>query len=300
MRKSELNAFFKYSGLLLLVFVIAILIQVYVIRGGHHPKFLALPILVSLFVSFLFGYTAVLRLRLQKSNLAKSEFLSRMSHELRTPLNAILGFAQVIGYEAVAKGDHSQEENADEILVAGSHLLELIDELLNLSKIDAGRIDITIDDVNLCQVLHECLTIVDPLAKKREIDVRVTEICRDGCPIVRADRVRTREVMLNLLSNAVKYNRRGGWVEISCLPESDGMLRLSVTDSGFGIPEEDLEDIFLPFSRGQQQQSSIEGIGIGLGITRKLVELMGGSIGCKSEVNRGSTFWVDLVESEAQ
>ena len=223
---------------------------------------------------------------------AKSEFLSRMSHELRTPLNAILGFTQVL-----LRGDSSnlevqQREYVDYIEQGGRHLLSLINEVLDLSAIEAGKLVIDIDDVRLARLIDECLTLVSPLAAGRGIRMQ-----HDIPPelTVRADRKRLKQVVINLVSNAIKYNRPDGDVRITC-SRADGRWRLGVHDTGAGIAPEQVDRVFRPFERLADE--NIEGTGIGLAITRRLVELMSGSIGFASQPGEGSCFWIELPSAD--
>ncbi|NOR51271.1 MAG: PAS domain S-box protein [Gammaproteobacteria bacterium] len=223
------------------------------------------------------------------ANRAKSEFLSSMSHELRTPMNAILGFAQILEYE-----DELSEDNVDsvhEILKAGNHLLDLINEVLDLAKIESGHIDLSLEPVEVCPVIHDCLSLVSPLAEQR--GVKIIHKGSEGTT-VRADRTRLKQVLLNLLSNAIKYNREGGSVTIDMQPKDENRLLIRVTDTGPGIPAERLEELFLPFNRLDAEGGNIEGTGIGLTITRRIIELMGGSVDLESEVGVGSRFWIEL------
>lgn len=232
------------------------------------------------------------------ANQAKSEFLSSMSHELRTPMNAILGFSQLLALDV--KDDQSRE-NVDEIYKAGQHLLTLINEILDLSKIESGNLEVSIEQVNLNQLLSDCLKLVAPMAFKRDIKI-IDQITTESSYIITADYTRFKQVLLNLISNAVKYNRTGGNVIISCDKYSSQTLRISVSDTGLGINSKQKEKLFIPFERIGADNTEIEGTGIGLVITKKLIELMNGEIGFDSQPGRGSVFWVDigLVEEGLQ
>lgn len=246
----------------------------------------------------------------ERANVAKSQFLSSMSHELRTPLNAILGFAQLLELEDL---DETQEENVTEIVNAGRHLLELINEVLDLAKIEAGRIDLALEKVDIYEALRECLMLTQPLADKRQIQIihsQQTGTCAEGAQqtdtvpagtqqeeanqTVFADRMRIKQILLNLLSNAVKYNRDGGDIRIEIsIPEAD-TLRVSVQDTGLGIAEDKQGDIFQPFHRLGAEALNIEGTGIGLVISQKLANNMGGELGFVSQEGQGSNFWLDI------
>ncbi|HSJ48598.1 MAG TPA: PAS domain-containing protein [Gammaproteobacteria bacterium] len=225
----------------------------------------------------------------ERASQAKSEFLSRMSHELRTPMNAILGFGQLL--ECDDDLDDEQRDSVREILHAGHHLLELINEVLDLARVESGRIDLSLEPVDLCGVVHECFSLMQPLAESHSIRLRHAGV--DGA-LVRADRTRLKQVLINLLSNAVKYNREGGEVGIEATCSDDGQMRISINDTGMGIPVERQEELFQPFNRLGAEATEVEGTGIGLTITRRLVEMMGGRIGMESRPGLGSRFWVEL------
>jgi len=225
----------------------------------------------------------------ERANRAKSDFLSSMSHELRTPMNAILGFAQLLEYEAGLSDE--QRDSVHEIIKAGRHLLELINEVLDLAKVESGHIDLSLEPVEVCPVVDECLALVAPLA-----DARGIQLGHRGLKgvAVRADRTRLKQILLNLLSNAIKYNREAGSVRLDVRIEGDQRVRIRVTDTGPGIPAARLPEMFQPFQRLDAGRTDIEGTGIGLTITRRLAEMMGGAAGVDSEVGVGSTFWIEL------
>lgn len=226
---------------------------------------------------------------------AKSAFLSSMSHELRTPLNAILGFGQILEMDAK---DEITKQNIGEITSAGNHLLSLINDILDLSGIESGKLPLSIEDVFLKDVFMESLSLIMPLAKKRDIRVINPSSQCTGYH-VRADYMRLKQVLLNLLSNAVKYNRKGGSITISGKSYPDSKMRISVTDTGMGMSESQLEQLFQEFNRVGAEQTDIEGTGIGLVITKCLVELMGGNIGVESQEGKGTSFWIELNQSES-
>ena len=228
----------------------------------------------------------------ERANSAKSDFLSRMSHELRTPLNAIIGFGQLLEQDL---GDEEQVDSVREILHGGRHLLELINEVLDLSRIEAGKMTLSLEPVQLGPLLAECLVLIRPLAQAQSITVMAQEV---ECAVqLRADRVRLKQVLLNLLSNAVKYNREGGSVSVCCLNEDDA-LTIRISDTGAGMPAEHVARLFRPFERLGADEHSIEGTGIGLALSKRLMQLMGGTIGVDSKPGEGSTFWVRLPGCE--
>jgi PAS domain S-box-containing protein len=225
----------------------------------------------------------------EAANRAKSEFLSRMSHELRTPLNAIIGFGQLMEMDAVTP---EQRENVDQILKAGRHLLNLINEILDIARIEAGRLSLSIEPVILQEIMDECQDLIRPSAAQRRI---VLDLQTDlDNQIVMADRQRLKQVLLNLLSNAVKFNSEGGRVTLSCTPRPHDRLRIGVTDTGPGISPDSIGKLFTPFERLGAGQIGIEGTGLGLALSKTLTEAMQGSMGVESTVGRGSTFWIEL------
>ena len=243
----------------------------------------------------------------ENANRAKSQFLSSMSHELRTPMNAIMGFSQLLNLEVEQPLNASQKENVSEILKASDHLLELINEVLDLAKVEAGRIDLSIEDVLLGDEIVESLQLIMPLADKRGISIELfhedTEISMNNLikyqNVVRADHTRMKQVIINLLSNAVKYNSENGKITIKC-NKSGNNVRMSITDTGNGLNQEQQDQLFTAFNRLGAENTDIEGTGIGLVITKNIVELMGGRIGVKSEPGMGSTFWFELPSGSVE
>jgi PAS domain S-box-containing protein len=227
----------------------------------------------------------------EKANLAKSDFLSSMSHELRTPLSAILGFAQLMESGSPAP-TVSQKRSIDQILQGGWYLLELINEILDLALIESGKLSLSLEPISLAEVLRECQDMIEPQAQKRGISVAFPQF---EIPYsVQADRTRVKQVLINLLSNAIKYNKAGGSVVVDHLMSSPGRIRICVKDSGEGLSADKLAQLFQPFNRLGQEASGEEGTGIGLVTTKRLIELMGGSIGAESTVGTGSVFWIEL------
>ncbi len=225
----------------------------------------------------------------EKSNLAKSNFLSSMSHELRTPLNAILGFAQLL--EAGSPPPTStQIVWLQQITQAGWYLLDLINEILDLAVIESGKLSLSLEPVLLINIMRECEAMIEPQLQQRDIKISFPPFDPD-CQ-VNADRVRVKQALINLLSNAIKYNREHGTVEVRCSLVSPERVRIGVKDSGEGLPPHQLAQLFQPFNR--LGQDAVEGTGIGLVVTKQLVELMGGAIGVESAVGVGSEFWIEL------
>jgi PAS domain S-box-containing protein len=232
------------------------------------------------------------KLEAEKANRAKSDFLSSMSHELRTPLNAIIGFSQLLGMDEL---DETQQESVREISSAGRHLLELINEILDLAKIESGHINLEIKPINLAQLVGECHTLVSSLAIKHGIRIEVPEL--DDRLQVLGDPTRLKQVLLNLLSNAIKYNRADGRVRLHLQRSGAERLRLAVEDTGRGLSGEELGRLFEPFNRLHAEHGEVEGTGIGLVIAKTLMELMQGSIGVDSIPGVGSTFWIELEQA---
>jgi PAS domain S-box-containing protein len=228
----------------------------------------------------------------ESANRAKSDFLSSMSHELRSPLNAVLGFAQLMASDSPPPMP-SQQASIDQILQAGWHLLELINEVLDLAKIEAGQAALSPEPVSLAEALRECHSMVEQQALKRGVRMRFPLL--DFPCFVRADRTRLKQILLNLLSNAIKYNRDQGTVEVQCTETAGDRIHISVRDTGAGLAPERLAQLFQPFNRLGQEAGPEEGTGIGLVVAKRLVELMGGTIGAESTVGVGSVFWVELV-----
>ncbi|MGD7035644.1 PAS domain S-box protein [Methylotuvimicrobium buryatense] len=225
----------------------------------------------------------------ERANQTKSDFLSNMSHELRTPMNAILGFGQLLQYDETLSD--TQKEDVGEILKAGRHLLDLINEILDLAKIESGRISLSIEPVRVAPIIEECLSLVSTQADKRRISLR-NNAQEDFT--VQADQTRLKQTLLNLISNAIKYNREGGLVAVEAMPKDSEYLSIQITDTGRGIPKERLHELFQPFNRLDAENSAIEGTGIGLTISRRIVEMMGGAIEVESEVGVGSRFMITL------
>ena len=227
----------------------------------------------------------------EKANLAKSDFLSSMSHELRSPLNAILGFAQLIE-SGPPLPTPPQKQNIDQILKAGWYLPDLINEILDLALIESGKLSLSLEPISLSAVLHDCQTMIEPQAQKSGI--RITFPHFDIPYFVKADYTRMKQVFINLLTNAVKYNKPGGTVVVDCIAITPERIRIGVKDTGEGLTPDEMAQLFQPFNRLGQETGNEEGTGIGLVVSKRLVELMHGEIGVESTVGVGSVFWIEL------
>ena len=232
----------------------------------------------------------------EEANLAKSDFLSSMSHELRSPLNAILGFAQLMELASPLPTD-SQKESIAQILQAGWHLLKLINEILDLSVIESGKVSLSTESVSLAEVMSECQAMMEPQAQQRGISVAFPRF--DNPFFVSADRTRLKQIVINLLSNAIKYNKEQGTVVVDCTTSTPGFTRISVKDTGAGLSPEKLAQLFQPFNRLGQEAGGVAGTGIGLVVTKRLAELMGGVLGVESTAGEGSVFWCELISCAA-
>lgn len=223
---------------------------------------------------------------------AKSEFLASMSHELRTPLNAILGFAQLLRRDKKIPLSERHRERIDHVLKGGDHLLRLIDDVLDLSRIEAGRVSVSLESIDIAEVLAEVKTTLDPMASRAEIELVVAPVPSDF-PRGVADRTRFKQILMNFGSNAIKYGRKGGSATLLTVTQ-DSAVRVTVADDGMGIPEDKQDKIFQPFHRAGQETGPIEGTGIGLTISKRLAELMEASVGFRSAEGEGSEFWIEI------
>jgi len=233
------------------------------------------------------------------SNNHKSAFISSMNHELRTPMNAVLGFAQMLEINQQEPLSESQKAAVENILRNGNHLLELIDQMMDLNKIEAGTLPLNMEDIPARDVLDESLYLIQARANREEIEV-IDDTVDETLPLLWTDSTRLIQALLNLLSNAVKYNRKGGRVNLSSQQMDGGMLRISVADNGIGIALDQQDKLFTPFERLGHELGQIDGTGIGLSITRQIVDMLGGKIGFESEQDAGSRFWVDIPISSTK
>eukprot|EP00112_Aurelia_sp_Birch-Aquarium-sp1_P008981 Seg20052.1 transcript_id=Seg20052.1/GoldUCD/mRNA.D3Y31 product="Sensor histidine kinase AruS" protein_id=Seg20052.1/GoldUCD/D3Y31 len=230
----------------------------------------------------------------ERANNAKSLFLSNMSHELRTPLNAIIGFGQILEADPVTPLQEAQKSSVAHIMESGEHLLKLIDEVLDLSQIEVGSPSLNIETININHLFSSCIKLIEPIARKHQVEVSYDRSPEEITDLFgMADLLRLKQVFLNLLSNAIKYNKAGSrvWIRTETTPEHH---LISFTDEGLGINSEDLDHLFEPFFRAKSNSQNIEGTGIGLTITKHLVELMNGTLSVKSTVGEGSTFTVSV------
>jgi PAS domain S-box-containing protein len=233
----------------------------------------------------------------ERANQAKSQFLSSMSHELRTPMNAILGFGQLLVADTTHPLAAPQREYVREILRGGRHLLNLINEVLDLAQVETGKLRISLEPVRVSELLHQCLALLRPLARDERIELLVVDETACDC-LVQADRTRLKQVLLNLLSNAIKYNRTGGQVRIACTVGTDD-VHIAIRDSGPGLGPEQRARLFQAFERLDAGGTSVEGAGLGLVLSKHLMDAMRGEIGLDSEVGHGSTFWIRLPRAPA-
>ena len=231
----------------------------------------------------------------EKASHAKSEFLSSMSHELRTPLNAIMGFSQLAEYDEDLSAE--QKENAHQIYTAGEHLLDLVNDILDLAKIDVGKLKIVPAKIDVESVLSECYDLISPLASQYGIKIIVDPGDYKGIAVI-ADYVRLKQVLLNLITNAIKYNKPSGSVVIHVYHHGARRVRIDIVDTGKGLDDGQQERLFQPFERVDEDRASIDGVGIGLVITHRLVEAMGGTISVESKKGQGSTFRVEFERSK--
>ena len=232
----------------------------------------------------------------EAANRAKSEFLSRMSHELRTPMNAILGFAQLMEMDSQNPLCDEHQDNLQEIIHAGKHLLALINDVLDLARIESGRLQLEMDTVEIRSIIEDVRQIIRPMAEQENVDVSM-EMCEDSPYRVLADTTRLKQILINLLSNGIKYNHPGGSVSVNCRKEEDHFIIMRIKDTGIGIPEHKLEKIFEPFER-VDYRTQVEGTGIGLSVTKQLVEAMGGTIDVSSRIDEGTDFLIRLVAAD--
>ena len=229
----------------------------------------------------------------ENANSAKSEFLSSMSHELRTPMNAILGYAQLLLQNKKEPVSDTQQRQINQILKSGQHLLLLINDILDLSRIETGQVAFEVSAMDAASAVEECVGLITGLAEKSDLEI-VNHLKSNPPPPVLADAIRLKQALLNLLSNALKFNAPGGRVDVSARPLNAKFVRISISDTGIGIPEEKAAELFEPFGRLDAERRGIEGTGIGLTITKQLVERMNGTIGYSSKPGKGSTFWLDI------
>ena len=230
------------------------------------------------------------------ANKAKSKFISSMSHELRTPLNAVIGYSEMLKDEADETGNEQTAKDLVKITNAGNHLLELVNQVLDLSKIESGVLPLSIDSYRLADLINDCVITIIPIADKQEIKID-NNIELTSSYIINVDKTGFRQLILNLLSNAIKYNQKNGKVVIDCIPTDDNMLNISILDTGKGLTPEQQSHIFKPFDRAGAENSHIGGSGLGLVISMDLIEKMNGTIGFESETGKGSRFWIRIPYS---
>lgn len=286
----EKKIFFRNFSITLCGFILAVVIQMFVVLDSYEPNYIFIPLIVGILVGSLFGYNGVLRRRLNLSNQAKSDFLSRMSHEFRTPLTSIIGFSQIVQNKSSL--DEESKRQVSWIFHSGHHLLGLVEDLLEFARLEAGRIKLNIEPIGSHELIAECINMIEPLAEERHIQID-NKIMHQESVMLQVDPIRGRQVIMNLLSNAVKYNKEHGKIIISSEVTGSDKLRINVEDTGIGIAEENFPLIFDYFHRLDSEVENIEGIGIGLAIAKQVAEMMQGQIGVESCIGEGSTFWVE-------
>lgn len=287
----ETKTFLKYLFATILIFLVAGTIQLGFLVDHFEPKLVIMPIILSLVMGGLLGMNAVLRMRIKHVSQVKSEFISRMSHELRTPMTSIIGFSQYLRHQPDLVDKH--RDNMDRIYNAADYLMGLINDLLDLSQIESGKVVIHSSAVSLPAVVDECVEMIGPLASKSHVAIS-THIEPDNLPDVWTDRVRMRQVLMNILSNAVKYNNKpGGKVDITA--ERNGRyVRVAIADNGPGIPQDFIGQMFEYFTRHPEHADRVNGTGIGMAISLNLVESMEGKLGVESRLGEGTLIWVEL------
>jgi signal transduction histidine kinase len=231
----------------------------------------------------------------ENASLAKTDIISNLAHELRAPLNAILGYTQLLEIDKSLTS--SQLSYVDQILKAGWHQSKLINELLDRDVIESGKLPMSQESLPLYNILSECQALMKPQAQMKSIHLSLSR--SDNAFFVYADRTRLKQIVINLLSNAIKYNHVGGTVSVECSRSTPEWVRISVKDTGAGLPPEKMDQLFQAYNRLGQESGTEEGTGIGLTITKKLIEMMGGTIGVESTVGIGSVFWIELISAEA-
>jgi signal transduction histidine kinase len=260
-----------------------------ILADGLMAMLAASIVLVIVYIQeYLLSNAESQKKEIEKSSAAKSEFLSSMSHELRTPMNSILGFSQLLVSDREAPLTQDQKQSAEQIIKSGRHLLGLIDQVLDLAQIESGKAVLNMETVWPADEFRVCMEMVRPLSEQKGVSL---EGRKESIRLIRADPAKLRQVIVNLLSNAIKYNREDGNVLFGCVDEDDDFVKLFVSDTGSGIPQDMQDQLFEPFNRLGHEASGIEGTGVGLTITRQLVEAMGGHMGFESQAGEGSTFW---------
>jgi signal transduction histidine kinase len=291
--KSEARKFFRILAVTVAVFMCVATTQIMIFSGHPTIRHYILPLIFSLIVGSTFGWNAILRHRLEISNRVKSDFISLISHEIRTPLTVINGFSRVLAEASELKD--RDKDFAKRIYYSGEHLLTIINDLLDMSAIESGKINIEMRELELTNVLKDCCSMMQSMAEKSGITI--IEKFEQGNIHTFADLTRLKQVILNLLSNAIKYNKQDGNVKVSLDDGHPEYCRVFIEDTGLGIPEDKWDTIFIPFERLERDKTQIRGTGLGLPISRRLINIMGGDIGFTSQSGEGSTFWVDVKKT---
>jgi len=286
------RVFYKYIALTLLIFTLALSFQFSVILKAFDPRFVVLPLLLAVGIGTILAWNAILRRDLEKSNQAKSDLISGVSHELRTPLTVINGFSRILSQEQELKPRH--RDFAQKIYDNGEHLLQIINDLLDLSQINSGRLQVHLQAVNVHQELQAVEALMAGMAANKQIRLYSTAV--DEQLAVYADQTRFHQVLINLLSNAIKYSPEASEVQVRTTCQHQ-RVKLEVIDQGPGISADKLPELFTPFNRLGADQSKVKGTGIGLAISKNLIEMMQGEIGVHCESGRGCCFWLTLPQA---
>lgn len=296
-RKDERRIFLKGFLSTLGVFITAIIIQFGIVLDDTQPIYLILPLVFGTGAGFFVGSLLVMRHRLRRSSQAKSEFITRMSHELRTPLTVILGNSRLLTGLWADRMGREEFERVVAVQSAGDHMLKLMDDLLDLAKIEAGALAIDMGTVDIGEIVEESIELVAVLADERRITIDYVDHVPQAS-LVRGNRMRLKQVLINLLSNAVKYNREGGRIFVSKKAIPGQRVQLTIGDTGPGIPPQEVARLFQPFSRIGIRDEYVPGTGIGLAISRQLLRVMGGEVALLETSPSGTVFAVELDATE--
>lgn len=298
--KKERPTYLKTLFLTVLAFSIPVAIQMRFVleKGTDDLRFILIPFLVSLLVGHLLARNTILKIRLKASNEAKSEFLARVSHDLRTPLHAINGFSELLTNSPQEPLTPNQQDSVQEIRNATQILMELINDLLDLSSMEANTLALSVETLQPYMTTRECVSLISTLATAKYISIEIESDQENIDTHIQADSVRLKQILLNLLSNAIKFSPEHSIIHISHTLTDNNMVRITIRDQGSGLTDEQKKLIFIPFNRlSISNHKDIEGHGLGLAICKRLTHLMHGNIGCTSQLEHGSAFWVEFKQT---